>query len=190
MMGGVKRSMGLFAMFALVVSVEAAPFSELSYYSQDVIYQIEYEPIVQEVKLEEAAGEGPVEQIHTHDVRFVPSEDESYYKTIAMAEGANQGEDGLWLIMSVVYNRVKSGSFPNSAKGVIFQPHQFSSVSNGSYDKVSEYSEECERAFERINAGEIAPAIVAFETKDSDELDKYFEPAFEYRDHKFYTEKE
>lgn len=89
MMGGVKRSMGLFAMFALVVSVEAAPFSELSYYSQDVIYQIEYEPIVQEVKLEEAAGEGPVEQIHTHDVRFVPAEDESYYKTIAMAEGAN-----------------------------------------------------------------------------------------------------
>ena len=56
--------MGLFAMFALIVSVEAAPFSELSYYSQDVIYQIEYEPIVQEVKLGEAAGEGPVEQMY------------------------------------------------------------------------------------------------------------------------------
>ena len=190
MMGGVKKSVGMFAIYALVVSVEAAPFSDISFYnSQEVIESVKFEPIPQIVEMEEAAGQDE-EIVRTHEIRLISYEDEAIYKTAAMAEAGNQGEDGLWLVMSVIYNREKSDGYPNTAEGVVFQKHQFSSVANGSYYKVKEFSEECERAFARINAGEIAPEIVAFETKDSNELDKYFEPAFEYRDHKFYTEKE
>ena len=35
----------------------------------------------------------------------------------------------------VIMNRVKSSSFPNSLNGVIYQPHQFGPVSNGSLNK-------------------------------------------------------
>jgi N-acetylmuramoyl-L-alanine amidase len=189
MMGGVRKSVGMIALYALIMGVEAAPFSDLSFYSQEEIKTVEYEPIPQIVEMEEAAGQGE-EIVRTHEISFVSIEEEVFFKTAAMAEAGNQGEDGLWLVMSVIYNREKSDRYPNTAEDVVFQSHQFSSVSNGSYYKVKEFSEECERAFARINAGEIAPEIVAFETKDSYELDKYFEPAFEYRDHKFYTEKE
>lgn len=188
MMGGVRKSMGLLAIGALVIGVEAATISNLSVYSQEVI-EIEYEPITQIVEMKEAAGNRE-EVVRTHDVRLISYEDEDLIKTVAMAEGANQGEDGMWLIMSVVVNRKNSTKYPDSFKGVIFQESQFASVADGNFDKVSGFTEECQKAFDRINAGEIAPAIVAFERKESHELDKYFNFAFEYRDHRFYTEKE
>lgn len=110
--------------------------------------------------------------------------DEELLKKIAVSEAGNQGEVGMWLVMSVVINRTKMDPWPDSIESVLAQPHQFTSI-KGSY----EYSEECERAFERINSGDIAPQIVAFETKDSFVLDRYFWLAFTYKDHKFYTKK-
>ena len=40
--------------------------------------------------------------------------DEDLVKTIAMAEAGNQGPDGMWLVMSVVMNRVESEDFPDT----------------------------------------------------------------------------
>ena len=41
---------------------------------------------------------------------------------IAYAEAGNQGEDGQWLVMSVIINRVNSSEFPNTIHEVIYQP--------------------------------------------------------------------
>lgn len=125
----------------------------------------------------------------THDVLVFTDEECGLLKRIATAEAGNQGEDGMWLVMSVVLNRASMDPWPDTVSGVIYEPHQFTSICNGSFDRITECSEECDKAYERICSGDVAPQIVAFETKDSFVLDRYFWPAFTYKDHKFYTKK-
>ena len=107
---------------------------------------------------------------------------------VAQAESGNQGEHGMWLTMSVIINRVEKSDFPDTVDEVIYQKGQFSTVSNGAINKV-ELSPECHMALAQIESGYVAPEIVAFETTSSNELEKWFTSAFEYRDHRFYTQK-
>lgn len=116
-------------------------------------------------------------------------EEEILLMKLAQAEAGNQGTDGMYFVMSVVMNRVKSSSFPDTIHDVIYQRHQFSSVSNGHLDDTVILSAEAQEALSWIESGDIAPAIIGFEVRESEELDKYFASAFEYMDHKFYTEK-
>lgn len=109
---------------------------------------------------------------------------------VAQAEAGDQGIDGMWLVMSVVMNRVGSRSFPDSIEEVIFQKGAFSSVTDGRYEEQVILSYEVTEALGMILDGEVAESIVAFEIKDSDVLEKWFEYAFTFRDHNFYTEKE
>lgn len=102
---------------------------------------------------------------------------------IAQAEAGNQGADGMWLVMSVVYNRRDSEEFPDSIKEVIFQDSQFYTKGMGA----TEISPECHEALARIEKGDVAPEIIAFEKSTSNRLDHFFSSAFGYRDHNFYT---
>lgn len=107
---------------------------------------------------------------------------------LAEAEAGNQGEDGMWLVMSVVMNRVNDPEWPDNITDVIYQKNQFSPVSDGRLNKV-ELSTEVHTALARIEKGEVAPEIIGFEVKDSNELEKYFRAVFGYRDHVFYIKK-
>lgn len=109
---------------------------------------------------------------------------------IAESEAENQGPDGMWLVMSVVMNRTlpQNDEWPNTIKEVLNQKGQFSSISDGRFNKV-DISEDAYEALARIEVGNIAEAIIAFEVKESDELDKYFKLAFVFKDQKFYTKK-
>jgi hypothetical protein len=71
---------------------------------------------------------------------------------------------------------------------VINQTGQFSPISDGRFNKV-EISEDAYEALARIEAGDIAKSIIAFEVTESKVLDQYFAMAFNYKDHKFYTRK-
>lgn len=123
----------------------------------------------------------------THDVKMNVNEfsyeEAQMLMQIAEAEAGNQGSDGMWLVMSVVYNRRSSEEFPESIKEVIFQDNQFYTKGMG----VTEISPECHEALARIEKGDVAPEIVAFEKSTSNSLDSFFSCAFEYRDHNFYT---
>ena len=125
----------------------------------------------------------------THNVHLYTQEDADLMKRVAMAEGQSEGPEGMYLILSVVVNRIKDPDYPDSVEGVIFQKNAFSSVSDGNFDKVSVPSAECEEAFARIEAGDVCPQIIAFEGIKSDVLDQWFMEAFTYRHHKFYTKK-
>ena len=107
---------------------------------------------------------------------------------VAQAEAGDQGEDGMWLVLCVIWNRAQSPSFPGTITEVIKQKHQFATVTNGAYKDVT-ISQEAKAAMERLKVGDIAKKIIAFETTDSTELEKYFEKAFDYKDHTFYVEK-
>ena len=121
----------------------------------------------------------------THEIKVneFSYDDAQLLMGIAEAEAGNQGSDGMWLIMSVVLNRVNSSEFPNNIHDVIYQQSQFYAKGIGK----TEITPECHEALARIEMGEVAPEIVAFEKTTSKTLDKYFSSAFEYRDHKFYT---
>lgn len=107
---------------------------------------------------------------------------------LAEAEAGNQGEDGMWLVMSVVLNRVNDPEWPDNVIDVINQKNQFSPVLDGRINKV-ELSTDVHNALARIERGEVAPEIIGFEVKDSNELEKYFRAVFGYRDHVFYVKK-
>lgn len=106
----------------------------------------------------------------------------------AQAEAGNQGEDGMWLVMSCIVNRVENEDFPDSVNEVVYQEGQFATVESGAIKKV-EISSDCHLALARIEKGDVADFIVAFENKKSSYLDRYFSRAFEYKDHRFYTPK-
>lgn len=140
----------------------------------------------------------PDREIVETQVEFIGHEESRVYEftyneaqdllKVAFAEAGNQGEEGMWLVMSVVINRKESDTFPDTIYEVIHQPHQFSTVSNGSINKV-EITEEAHLALARIESGDVKPEIIGFETLGSRVLDKYFDRAFEYKDHRFYVEK-
>lgn len=123
----------------------------------------------------------------THDVQVNVNEftyeEARMLLEIAEAEAGNQGPDGMWLVMSVVYNRRESEEFPDTIKEVIYQDSQFYTKGMGA----TEISPDCHEALARIEKGDVAPAIVAFEKKSSNSLNQYFNCVFEYRDHNFYT---
>lgn len=107
---------------------------------------------------------------------------------VATAEGEDQGEDGMWLILSVIMNRVEDPDYPDNIHDVIYQPYQFTSILDKRAEE-AEPTEACEMAMVRIEEGEIAPEIIAFDLKDAGILEKYFEPVFDYRDHRFFVKK-
>ena len=186
-MEGKQLSKYMLAMAAFAIGVEAAAVSVLSKEQSQEIKTVTYEPIPIMVDFEWAADQGQMQR--TNDIQLLTQEDRDLMLRCAAAEGANQGEDGMWLIMSVIMNRVADEEFPDTIRDVIYQPHQFSVVSDGRIDKV-EPTEAAEMALIRIEEGQIAPELIAFERKDCNILDVYFMPAFTYKDHKFYTKKE
>lgn len=50
-------------------------------------------------------------------------------------EAADEPYLGKVAVGAVIVNRTRSGTFPNSLAGVIFQPHAFESVTNGQYTR-------------------------------------------------------
>lgn len=121
----------------------------------------------------------------THEVDCIELsyEDARLLMGIAEAEAGNQGPDGMWLVMSVVLNRVNNPEFPDNIHDVIYAENQFYAEGIGK----TEISPECHEALARIERGDVAPQIVAFEKTTNRTLEKYFSSAFGYRDHVFYT---
>lgn len=110
-------------------------------------------------------------------------EDAQELMQIAWCEAGNQGIDGQKYVMSVVLNRVESEEFPNTIHEVIYQEGQFATggMSNAKITPETHY------ALAEIEMGNVVPEIVAFERKESSSLCVYFDAAFDYRDHTFYT---
>ena len=63
-------------------------------------------------------------------------EDYEVLLKIVQAEAGICDEKGKILVANVIINRVKSDEFPDTVKKVVYQPSQFSPVSNGSINRV------------------------------------------------------
>lgn len=142
-------------------------------------------------EIEEATKEEPEQEAEPEEKREVIEltyEEAQLLMKIAQAEAGNQGEEGMWLVMSVVINRKNDEAFPDTIKEVAYQKNCFATVTTGKINKV-ELSLEAHTALARIEKGEVKPDIVGFENKSNNSLERYFDFTFTYLDHNFYTNK-
>ena len=77
--------------------------------------------------------------------KAVSDDDYQVLLRIVQAEAGVCDEKGKILVANVVLNRVKSQEFPASVRSVVYEPSQFSPVSDGSINsvKVTEETKEC-----------------------------------------------
>ena len=119
--------------------------------------------------------------------------DESYLLAkIAMAEAENQDIEGKALVICVVLNRVWSNGFPDNIHDVIYQPKQFSPVSNGRFDMV-EPNEECWEALNMVmvDGWDESQGALYFESKSESTWHRdNLKFLFQHGAHLFYTDKE
>ncbi|WP_077610672.1 cell wall hydrolase [Clostridium sp. Marseille-P2415] len=83
----------------------------------------------------------------------VSQDDYQVLLKIVQAEAGICDEKGKILVANVILNRVKSGEFPNSVRGVVYSPSQFSPVSNGSINSVN-VTDDTKACVDRALAGE------------------------------------
>ncbi len=117
--------------------------------------------------------------------------EESYLLAkIAMAEAESEDTEGKALVMLVVLNRVwDDEEFPDTIEEVIYQPGQFSPISNGRFDEV-EPDEDCWAALDLIMVGKWDESYGAtyFESKsDSTWHSENLVFLFQHGKHYFYT---
>ena len=75
----------------------------------------------------------------------ISQEDYKVLQRIVQAEAGICDDRGKILVANVILNRVKSGEFPDTVKGVVYETSQFSPVSNGSINsvKVTDDTKQC-----------------------------------------------
>ena len=114
---------------------------------------------------------------------------------MAMAEAEGEDTEGKALVILVIYNRTRSGKFPDTVKGVISQRNAFTSYSNGRYDRV-EPDADCWAALDLIQEtgwDESQGALYFERTPEDGEStwhSRNLERLFIHGNHTFYTEKE
>lgn len=76
------------------------------------------------------------ENVTVYQTYIYSNKDLRYLTSIIMAEAGNQPYRGMVAVGNVVMNRLDSADFPNTIRGVIVAPGQFSPVDNGSFSKM------------------------------------------------------
>lgn len=107
---------------------------------------------------------------------------------IAMAEAEGEDVEGKALVMRVVLNRVRSGSFPDTVEAVIFQKNQFSPVIDGRFHR-AEPDDSCRAALGLVKTGwDGSGGALYFESKsDSTWHADNLRFLFRHGAHYFYT---
>ena len=109
---------------------------------------------------------------------------------IAMAEAGGEDLQGKALVMNVVVNRIRDKEFPDTVEGVIFQPGQFSPISDGRYyDMVPD--EDCHKAlYMVVNGWDESQGATYFRTNVSGETwhSEALQKLFTHGNHTFFKE--
>lgn len=69
------------------------------------------------------------------DSLYVTADDRYILYRIGHAEARGEDDKGIILVINVIINRKNSPYFPNTIRGVVFQPRQFSPIADGSFDR-------------------------------------------------------
>lgn len=137
--------------------------------------QVEVEVEPQIIEVEEVTEEEIADQEYEFELEELA--------ILVQAEAGNQDLKGKRLVVDVVLNRVDSDRFPNSIHDVIYQKNQFSTITDGAYDKAMwEVTDECFEAV-RLELEERLDYEILFFTAGN--YNKYCKPMYKYQDHYF-----
>ena len=116
------------------------------------------------------------------------AEESQMLMKIAMAEAEGESVEGKALVMLVVLNRVWSDDFPDTIEEVIFQPKQFSPVTEGGRYYTTEPNEECYEALGLVmNGWDESRGALYFESCErSSWHSENLEYLYQVGNHKFY----
>lgn len=78
------------------------------------------------------------------------------------AEAGSEPYEGKLAVASVVMNRVKDDRYPDTVKGVIYAPNQFSPARNGKLDKISASKDSIKAAEAALSGENNVPGAVYF----------------------------
>ncbi|MCC8028906.1 MAG: cell wall hydrolase [Lachnospiraceae bacterium] len=102
--------------------------------------EIYAEQAAQEAAAQQAAAENAASSetvaVSTGTAVSATADDTTLLAALIQCEAGRESYDGQLAVGAVVMNRVKSGSFPNSISGVIYQSGQFTPASNGRLSQV------------------------------------------------------
>ena len=121
----------------------AVEYSEPQVVIEEVIVEEEPEVVVEEapetiVKVEEEPEvievEQPVEKVEPEEP-VMSEKDIELIALVTMAEAEGESELGKRLVIDTILNRIDSKRWPDTARGVIYQPSQFTSMWNGRIDR-------------------------------------------------------
>lgn len=93
------------------------------------------ENVTESFEEEEVEEEVVYEEIPTTVNTFYDEDDLYILSHLIYGEAGGQSDECQLAVGSVVLNRVKSSSFPNSISGVVFAPGQYACTWDGNYDK-------------------------------------------------------
>lgn len=146
------------------------------------------------VVTEEPAAEAVSEPVLVSGSSF-SLEDQEYQVLLKIVEAEAGGEDqtGRMLVANVVMNRVRSGSFPDTVSGVVYQRSggaaQFSPVADGRIDRVTVSQETVEAVARAMNGEDASAGALYFRAVNSRSgwFDQSLNRVLEYGNHIFYS---
>lgn len=153
----------LFVMAIVSISNGAETKAEASEHQRESLYTIQNNPTAETAETmqykstQPAQTETEPEPTSTYESlvmsRDWDADDSRMLMKIAMAEAESESVEGKALVILVVLNRVWSDDFPDTIEEVIFQPKQFSPVTEGGRYYTTEPDEECYEALELVMSG-------------------------------------
>lgn len=100
---------------------------------------------------------------------------------VTMAEAEGESEEGKRLVIDTILNRVDHEKFPNTIEEVIYQPHQFTSMTNGRVNKCH-VTDEISQLVEEELVTRTNDEVIFF---TAGEYGKYGKPLFSIGNHYF-----
>lgn len=106
------------------------------------VIEIETEPETVEVIEEVETQAEPELSITQEEIELIA--------LVTMAEAEGECEEGKRLVIDTILNRLDSGYYADTISGVIYQPHQFSSMWNGRVDRCYVREDICQLVKEEL----------------------------------------
>lgn len=123
--------------------------------------RLRLEKELQEKEAQIAAEQREEQQTEQQTPVDVYSSDTTLIAQLVHAEAKGEPYSGKVAVAEVILNRVKSGEFPNSVQGVVYQSGQFSPVTNGSINN-SPTAEDYAAVKEALNGSSNAGGALYF----------------------------
>ncbi len=171
---------------------QTANTDNIEYGQQVVGYFLEKEIKQRQEEEQKRVAARESEEAAAAGENFLNQQDYQVLLKIVEAEAGVCDDRGKILVANVILNRVKSDEFPNSVTEVVYQPSQFSPVSNGSINTCKVTSETVESVNRALKGEDYSQGALFFMNRSASRsgavrwFDGRLTYLFRYQGHEFF----